>query len=306
MFFNPQMMGQNGFDLPKVPTVKELWKKEKTDYRHWVILFGIALLALTALSLVVLILNIANINDIADKIYNWYKDKYAKPEDQVSTDEAKRMVITQLILPNGLQIAALLIGVVLFISTIIKAYKQKNFARISQWATFVVGLAAFMSLFNLFELIWRGGIADYTTSHGAGIFSMVFYILSVLVWIFVSVPLGRIRRAFIISERVEKLQQDPQFMAAKAQFEAMMGQAQGAAGTSPFGPSMNPNAQGAAPTVDGITPAKPEVSPERKRLEGMSLANLKKVAKELSISGSATMKKDELIEAILRVTEDGK
>lgn len=80
----------------------------------------------------------------------------------------------------------------------------------------------------------------------------------------------------------------------------------GAFGASAFGPQAAPAQPAPAENGETVTPATPEVEPERKRLEGLSEAKLKKVAKELSISGSENMKKDELIEAILRVTKGDK
>lgn len=311
MFFNPNMMGTNGFDLPKVPTVKELWKKEKSEYRHWVILFAIALLALTALATTILVINSMNFTTISKWIQDYNNgtdaNKLLPGQPNYMDEKSANMSAIWEIAPNAFQVIGLLTAATLFVSTIFKVYKQQSFAHLSRWSTWMVGFAAFMSVLNLISMMWNRAVMDYLTSTPSGIFAIVFYVLSIVIWALISAPLARIRVAFARSAYVEKMQADPQFQQAKAQYEAMMRAAQGMQGAqSPFGPA--PVAPQTTTDANGqvVTPATPEVSPEKKRLEGMSLAQLKKVAAELSISGASSMKKDELIEAILRVTQGDK
>ncbi len=80
----------------------------------------------------------------------------------------------------------------------------------------------------------------------------------------------------------------------------------GQASMGPFGPmtasTTNDQAQADQNAPFAVIPVQAKVSEEQAKLENMSLANLKKVAKKLSISGFEKMEKKELIEAILRVT----
>lgn len=117
---------------------------------------------------------------------------------------------------------------------------------------------------------------------------------------------SKIKRVFAASARIEQLKNDPNFQAYQQQMQQMMG---GQAPMGPFGPAVQPpveNAPDAQQAPAGVAAAaqQPKVSDEQAKLEAMTLANLKKVAKKLSISGSDKMDKKELIEAILRVSAD--
>jgi len=123
-----------------------------------------------------------------------------------------------------------------------------------------------------------------------------------------STKVVRIRRQFAISERVEQLQNDPVYQAQMKQMQNMM--QNGGMQMGPMGPMSQPmnqpsqpvmNPQGTQQTNNTIN--EPLISKEEKELKEMTIAQLKQVAKKLSISGTSTMKKAELIKAILRVTD---
>ena len=298
---NPQMMGMGGF--PDVPSVEELWKQEKAKYRHWIVLFMIAIVTLTALATVIFVLNLTDYDHILNTIYEHRKDKSDTKSD------IKRVMLYQIIVPAAVQMVAFLFGMVYYIVTVNQSYKKKSFAYLSQWSTFIVGFAAIISGWDLMSMAWNHSLSSYGTKLPTGIFGITFNILAVIIYFIVSVPVGRIRRLFQISTRIEELKKDPQFRAMQEQFGHMMGNGQA---NGPFGPGVAPKpAEGAttnSTTNNGqpnvVKPAKQEISPEEKKLRNMSVKDLKSVAKELLISGYSTMQKQELIDSILRVTND--
>lgn len=299
----------NPFDLPQVPSVSELWKNEKSKYRHWVILFAVALVVLLALSVVAIVLNVKGMEDWVAKPKYYLDENSNKVE--FTADEKRRAFIVQYIVPGAIRAVFFVLAIIFFAITITKVYKQKNFAHLSQWATLAVAISAIMSIWELFSIAFsKDSIQGYATETSGGLYSLIFSIAVIVIWLLVSMPMVRIRKIFALSQFVEDRRKDPVWQQQKAQYEAMMRAAgqinPGAFGASAFGPQVTPAQPAPAENGETVTPATPEVEPERKRLEGLSEAKLKKVAKELSISGSENMKKDELIEAILRVTKGDK
>ena len=294
---NPQMMGMGGF--PEVPSVEELWKQEKAKYRHWIVLFMIAIITLTTLATTIFVLNLTDYDHIVKTIFNNRKN------DNTSMSDVKSDMLYHVIIPAAFQMVAFIFGLVYYVITVRQSYQKKSFAHLSQWSTFIVGFAAIISGYELMSMAWSHSFSSYATKLSTGIFGITFNILSVIIYFIVSVPVGRIRRLFQISTRIEELKKDPQFRAMQEQFGHMMGQTQG---QSPFGPGVPPKQQtsttGAATAAQPnvVKPKTPEISPEEKKLRNMSVKDLKSVAKELLISGYSTMQKQELIDSILRVT----
>uniref|UniRef100_A0A2C9KQ55 Rho termination factor-like N-terminal domain-containing protein n=1 Tax=Biomphalaria glabrata TaxID=6526 RepID=A0A2C9KQ55_BIOGL len=112
---------------------------------------------------------------------------------------------------------------------------------------------------------------------------------------------SKIKRVFMMSARIEALKNDPAYQAAQAQMQAMQNGQMPQGTMGPFGPVM-PGA--VATAANPVAPQVPIISKEQEKLEKMSLVDLKKVAKKLSISGSDKMEKKELIASILRVTDN--
>ena len=323
-FMNPNMMGMGMApgQVPDVPTTKELWKNEKSQYRHWMILFGIGILAIFALMLVSLILGLINETSIKESIAKWgmsnqdritdHPDAIAPTKMQeIAKDFASEYWRTHIVIYTSVKTALVFIAVVLFADTIIKSYKGKTFAKLSQWATFVVGFSAIFGVYELFGLISSKNQVIF--SYGEGIFQFILFIIPPFIWFFISRPVNKIKRTFIISERVEAFKASPQYAQMQEQMNQMQnGQVQpGAMG--PFGPMpqapVNPGQTQASsqPAAQAPNPAiKKELTPQEKRrkeLSAMDLAELKEVAKKLSISGYSTMNKKELIESIIRISE---
>ncbi len=330
---NPNMMmGQ----MQDVPTTKELWKDEKSKYRHWIILFGVSLLVIFSLLLTSFILNLANENSIKQAMINWA----IKPDGQLTgnvgfnaasiqgktnaqllslvSDWANNYYTRNTLTLGSIQIVIVFIGVVLYFYSIYESYKKQSFAKISKVATFVVGIGALIGFFKLFSLMTNNSnriIFEYPE----GIYEFILWFLPLLIFIFISIPLNKIRRSFQISERYEAFKNSPQYEMYKQQMDAMKnGQfnpgMNGMGSMGPFGPINQPTNQAAAqpntqPNNSNPNPVKKELTKKEKKhaeLSKMRIVDLKKIAKKLSISGYTSMKKTELVNAILRLTESDK
>ncbi len=290
-----------------MPTIKELWKDEKSKYRHWILLFGIGMMAVLGLLIASLVLNVQTKGDIVqnmiDKIQELYKE--GTPQHDGAADTANSIFNSTYIILPAIQMGLVAIGLLLFITTVVQSYREKNFGKLSGVGTMVIGIGALFSVYQLFSLIWSGSRAEMFSTPG-GIFQFITYFVILGVYFGGSSQVSRIRRTFLMSARMEALKKDPNYQNMMQQAQAMMnGQAPGAQNMGPFGPKMgtaqgNP-AQG-NPAQATPQPTGPVKSQEEKDLEGMSVQDLKAVATKLSISGVDTMTKPELIKAILRVT----
>lgn len=288
-----------------IPSVKELWKDEKSKYRHWIVILGLGILLTTSLTLASFIMNILNASSIKADISESLNKTYKNVTEAMVNGSFQRIFI---IFP-AIQLFAMFTGLVLYIGGTYNSYKEKNFARLSGWPTLVVGLGAFLAFINIVQALFTGNTSSLFSSPSS-LFSFISSIIFIVVYFAASAPVSRLRRVFIISERMEKMKNDPQFQAMQQQISAML-QGQGGA-MGPFGPATGA-AQGAAPktgqgtpTQPGqtVTPQQPQENPTKKKLDGMTVTQLKEVAKELSISGYQSMKKQELIDAILRISNN--
>jgi len=300
---NP-LLGQ----LPDVPPVKELWKREKSQYRVWIILFGVSIL--TILSLLITSIVLTQIGsgkeDIINKWYQYYSNEF---RDHAAKDNANASFNwNQTVMPS-IMVAMVGIGAMLFLTTTIKAYQKQNFAFISNWSTFSVGLGAMVGFVQLMRQIQAPHLVTPVNTVG-GIVMLIAYILFIVIWIMASMPLVKIRREFQLSMRIEAIKNDPRYQAAMANPAAGAGMQQG-----PYGMGPILGAQMATPTQPGTenqTPqpnmnnVKTKEDKRREALENMTVAELKKVASKLSISGHKDMRKAELIDAIMRISKISK
>ncbi len=299
--FNPNLMNSGMFQTQNVPKPEDLWKNEKSKYRVWIILFGISIFAIFTLLLIGLILNAANKTEIIDNLKTWglanlkFKNSADVPAEVNSW--AEKFYQNDLIITPILKLTVLFIGFVLYISTIIDCYKKKTFAVISNWSTFVIGAGAIIGVYQIFTIFYGTPIFSY----GYGIYNFIGYILPILVFIFVSVPINKIRREFIISERLSKLKNSPEFQNFQQQMQ--QSQSQNGVGINPFINNMfaqnlqkNPNNK----KDENISLKEKKSNVEK--LNKMKISDLREIAKKFSISGYKTMRKNELIESILRVS----
>ncbi len=289
-------MNQGMFSPQNVPTPQELWKNEKSKYRVWIILFGLSIFGILALSLVGLILNASNKTEVIQNLINWGNSpsstlRFAKGVDaDIAIDNwANRFYRNDLIITPSLKVTVLFIGFVLYISTIIDCYRKKTFSVISKWSTFVIGLGAIIGVYQLFNIYYGTPIFSYAY----GIYNFIGYIAPILVFIFVSVPINRIRNQFLISERVTKLKNSPEFKNLQEQMKS------GQTPISPLSPFINPSFN---QTQSSNEQNKIDKNSNLEKLKKLKIVELKAIAKKLSISGYNTMKKEELIDSILRVS----
>lgn len=312
---NPFTMG----GVPNVPTTEELWKEEKSKYRVWIVLFAISIIAIFALSLTSIILNVIGKDSIEDTIFEWYK-KHADPDNSLAkiTKDADAYAFNhwkETIIIDSFKLTFVSIGIVLFFSTVIESYRHHTFEKLSKFATYIVGLSAIFGAYQLLSLIFR---KSPELEYSEGIIGFVSWLVPVIIWMFVSIPVNKIRRQFQVASAVEKIKADPRYQEMiKAQ---QTGQGPFAnMGMGPMGP-MGPMPQpgfGPQPQTPGQTPFRQspvntpdlnqarELTPEEKReldLRTMTILELRKVAKQLSISGYEDMNKSELVDAIMRVS----
>ena len=298
---NPQM------GIPSVPPVKELWKNEKSKYRHWILLFGIGILIVFALQLTSFILNMTSVNQIKNALSKAEQEAYPNlSQTQIQTSVNYIFTRTFMIFPI-IQFSFVGLGILYFITTVYHSYKKHSFARISQWATMVIGIGAFIAIYQLLNMAWSSSSRIVINeSFRGGIFQFINYFLVIGVYFGTSVKVSRIRREFAISERVEKLKNDPMFQQQMEAYKNMM--QNGGMQMGPMGPIVNP--QTATKTNNNSNTGnastsqvdKPKISKEEKDLNNMTIVQLREVAKKLLISGFEKMKKPEIIKAILRVT----
>ena len=289
-------MNQGMFSPQNVPTPQELWKNEKSKYRVWIILFGISIFGILALSLVGLILNASNKTEVIQNLINWGNSssstlRFAKGVDvDIAIDNwANRFYRNDLIITPSLKVTVLFIGFVLYISTIIDCYRKKTFSVISKWSTFVIGVGAIIGVYQLFNIYYGTPIFSYAY----GIYNFIGYIAPILVFIFVSVRINRIRNQFLMSERFSKLKNSPEFKNFQEQMKS------GQNPISPLSPFINPSFNQTQSTNEQN---KIDKNSNLEKLKKMKMIELKAIAKKLSISGYNTMKKEELIDSILRVS----
>jgi len=187
--------------------------------------------------------------------------------------------------------------------SLFKVYKEKNFARLSGFAPMLIGIGAFLGFFQLIKLMWSH---DATFSSAGAIFQFINYFLVIAVYFGGSMQISRIRKTFLLSERVAKIKASPEFQQAMQNAQnaqAPMGNPYGPMGMGvPPTPAPTNTTTTSTPGQAPTQPNAPKVSKERVELEKMKVVDLKKVAKKLSISGYSSMKKPELIKNILRVT----
>ena len=310
---NPNMMGMQMGQMPNIPTTTELWKNEKAKYRLWMISFTIGIIIVFSLLLTSAILNIVGREGIKTALVESITKHYGGPNSPAAQEALngvnKTVTMNNIAIP-AIEAGLIGIGAILFVVTLFESYKKKNFAKLSGFAPLIIGIGAFMAIFQIVRLAWshNGGTFD----NPGGIFQFINNFLLLGVYFAGSMQVSRIRRTFIASERIEKIKNSPQYQQAQAQMNAMQNGGQAPMG-NPYGPmgmgtptgAASVNKAGATVGAPGnpipVTPVE-TISKERKALETMSVAELKKVAKKLSISGYSTMKKPELIKDILRVT----
>ena len=282
--------------MQNFPTIKELWKQEKSRYRLWMILFIVSLFIIFGISLTATILVISNKHNYALELENSF------PNDKLNTSDYERFLVNQIIAPTIISAAAL-IAIVLFLPTLVSSYKFKSFEKLNSFSILfgiIVGLVSFI------DLIWN--IIDlqryFATLGTVFVFTTSFF--GLFLWFF-SVKVNNIKRQFLISKRFQDIKNNPDFQKMQDQFQNMFNMSNPSGNQTNSNESMPKkdsasNAFGPSLEKDKNNVTKVENNIESK-LNSLSISQLKEIAKELSISGYSTMKKNELIKVISRIKD---
>ncbi len=276
-----------------VPTLKQLWKDEPSKFRQWIILFGIILFVTMTLSITSFILVLLNQDNIQNSL--------SKSWSSLITNEAQRVgaikshVLGNYIVMPGLVCLLSMSALILYIITTIKSYKLKSFSKISSYSVYISEFIGFMAIFDIVSA-YRSII--YTGNNVALIIALVVKFLSVTMLIF-AMQVSKIRKSFLGIERIEQMQNNPEFQQMQEQMKQFFNQAQsGQSYHSPFGTPVTP-------TPNDVKKEKNKESKEVTQLKKLKIEELRNIAKKLSISGSEKMKKEELIKFIIRATQEG-
>ncbi|MCR8613217.1 MAG: Rho termination factor N-terminal domain-containing protein [Mycoplasma sp.] len=311
---NPYQLGQ----LPNVPTKNELWKNEPNKYRHWIILLVISLISVVAFGITAITLIYVNKSEYVKNIVSYFQSG----RNSLTISEAERYLFWQMVLMPIIIISLLLIGFVFFVKSLFITYKTKDFSKLSN---FVLTFGFFVGLLSLMDIIWlsiRGRLYFMNTG-----FTFLFLITPLSIFYgFTSFKVSSIRRIFLISDRIEKIKNDPNFQKMQ---EMMKNNPNGFPNQNMYNPmqgnqNMNTTNNGAfGPVPVGSNSQSPNQSPnqaqnieipltqeqkDRKELSELTLSQLKEIAKKLSISGYEKMKRKEITDIIIRIklSEDKK
>ena len=307
---NPFMMQQ---DIPKIP---DLWKNEVNKYRLWIILFFIGIFVISSLSLVSIILNglgMTGDGNIIKKYMDALNNAGPRGSQLIGYNQARLAFLTSMIIMPTAMLSLVIVSMILSIVTVTKSYKHHNFGKLSWAGIFIIQLSAFFALINIVQFFIFGGGSSLNDLPGA-IYSLVVMFLYIPIWYFANRVSG-IRKLFLLSERMEKLKNDPNYQNMKAQMNAFTnGQNQG---RSPFGfkPTSNYNPSNNTKSTSTTknktsannktqnTASTAHVSETDKQLSKLSIKQLRAIAQKLFISGYETMLRPELILSIKRATQ---
>ena len=280
----------NNPNMAKVPTIKELWEKERSEHRPWMILFGIGLLVVLALMIASLIVALVSKSEIISSQEDYYRQTDSSLSEIGVEQKAYKYFLMKVIFPS---VASLLISIslILYAHSLYVSYKSKSFEHISGLPLTVMTIGFFYSSVQIItDLISFSG----STSGTSGILSFISPYVFVAIYIFVGSKVSKIRNEFKRSSFVEK---NPQ----------MFGNVQQGMSPMPNNPFVNTrNAQFNKPVnIQENEVVAPTQEQERlEKLKAMSKNQLEILAKKLSISGFETMNKDSLIQTIIRISKN--
>ncbi|WP_127942954.1 MULTISPECIES: Rho termination factor N-terminal domain-containing protein [unclassified Mycoplasma] len=301
-----QLMGIGNFN--NVPRPKDLWKNEKNRYRHWIILFGIGFLVILAIHLTGTILNILDRDSIVNNLEQLFRESYPHQADNVYSELANRkFTIDYLTLPIVL-ISVILVGLTLYLITVTRSYRRHSFSYISTLSIYIIGGGALMAFVQVIMMLLR--IRSVFDTAGS-IFQFVNFFVVIGVWCTCAVKVNAIRKQFSFSEYVERLRHDERFIQWQQQMEQAVREGRGINPLAPFAPSVDqpvttnlkePTAPAPKATKPAVNQTEEPKNLRASRLKTLKVDELREIAKKLSIFGSETMNKEELVSHILRVT----
>ncbi|AJR12162.1 50S ribosomal protein L20/uncharacterised domain fusion protein [Mesomycoplasma dispar] len=271
------MIWENPFGNKKIPTVEELWKNEKKQYRIWIFTYPVLLFLLVALLGVQLFLNF-------------------------DTKSLARVFSILSILFTGATLSFYLVS--LFIS-----YREKDFASIGN-RSFLVTFVAFMSASLSIIISTVSMVSDLKPENENFVAILVIQIiLSGLVFILIPYFYSRVlkiksifrlsRSIIVFEEQISELKKDPQaFSKFMNIFDLSEENIKNINININNGSSTNDNTNSEEQTEKKPTSKSEKI---KKALEKLALSNLHEIAQKLEISGYQDLKKPELIDLLTRI-----
>ncbi|MCI8283394.1 hypothetical protein FEF31_01635 [Mesomycoplasma hyopneumoniae] len=277
-FFKDFMILGNPFGNKKIPSVAELWKNEKKQYRIWIFTYPILLALLAILLGVQIILNF----------------------------DSKRIELILSIL------SILFTGATLFfyIISLFISYKEKDFASLGNRSFFVNLIGFSLSLISILHST-VSMIKDLKKDDKYFILILVIQIILVGL-VFFLIPyfytrvlkiksIFRLSHSIIIFEKqINELKNDPQ---TYSKYMDIFNMAQNNPHQTNQNNTTNPSDLNVDNEINNTKTEKPISKTEKIRiaLEKLPLTNLYEIAKKLEISGYQDLKKQELIELLIRI-----
>lgn len=271
------MIWENPFGNKKIPTVEELWKNEKKQYRIWIFTYPVLLFLLVALLGVQLFLNF-------------------------DTKSLARVFSILSILFTGATLSFYLVS--LFIS-----YKEKDFANIGN-RSFLVTFVAFMSASLSIIISTVSMVSDLKPENENFVAILVIQII-LFGLVFILIPyfysrvlkiksIFRLSRSIIVfEEQISELKKDPQaFSKFMNIFDLSDENIKNINININNGSSTNDNTNSEEQTEKKPTSKSEKI---KKALEKLALSNLYEIAQKLEISGYQDLKKPELIDLLTRI-----
>lgn len=313
-------MNQSLFNFEKVPTSEELWGKEKSNYRFWIFGFGIGIIIILALVLASSILSYLSIESRTKELIEEFKFTYNPDNPNYSIEKIESMANRQVLQSNiifpSIKLIVISLAVLLYIVTVYRSYKAKNFIHISGFSTTIFFLFALWEFINLFSFIYSFARKENTVQYTPSDWILVVTpFLFVATYYFFGSKVTKIRNSFRVAEKMKALKDNSNPLAMDlSNFMNQTANQSQPNKTEPAQPIVNPFGPptGTSSTNTGThaTPhveiSKTQEELKREKLLKLSKKQLEEIAQKLSISGYEVMSTEELVSTILRMTKGDK
>ncbi len=282
--------------MAQMPTEKQLWKHEPNKLRIWIVLFMIVLFIFSTTIIVGSILTILKLDE-------WLSEIVKNSLGKIDLKDFKiKLSLIYIVVPMISGILGLS-GIAYFSFVLPKSYKLNTFSNLPQYPLSISYVFGFFGL-SMVSFFWYPSASHYT----GPLLIIVSSFVSIALWFF-TVRVGAIKKGFMRAKAFEEMQRSPEFQEMQEQMKNFFQQANnGQTPNSPFGtPPTRPAPEATQAAANEPTKTNPEAteSNEVKELKKLGLTELRTIASKLSISGSDKMNEDDLIKAIIRVTNEG-
>ncbi|WP_426461357.1 hypothetical protein [Mycoplasma hafezii] len=305
-------------------TIAELWAHEKDTFRPWIISLGVGILIILGLTITMTIYPAVKINELAKETYDYLM---ANNQGNLNITETavKQLILYNYIMNNAFMCCAIIGAAAWYGVGIYKSYKAKDFSQISNVTLIVIMILGFWNLITLLSMIFSGSYVgvNFQADNTVKVYwalNITTVIATVVVWIFLEMPVAKIRRAFLFihkkrqAEAAQKafmewfgnLQNNPNAN-ANFDFNQFSQTAQKYDDEIEKDEEKNPETTDNEKADDKKSPEELKKQKEIKRLLSLPNEQLEEIAKMLNIYGYQSMSKQELAEIIYNyATEMGK